>query len=95
MIVGDAFLGGETDGECRRAEENLGEALFLGVTKGGVIGGEGGLNVTLCCSLSKSKKIFSTLLGSLNRGMKELDSPFDLNFPTPLFFSFFFLFSNS
>lgn len=93
MNVGEAVLGGETGGEGRRAEEILGEAPFLGVTKGGV-GGEEGLNVTLCCSLSKSKKIFSTLLGSLNRGMKELDSPF-LNFPTPLFFSFFFLFSNS
>lgn len=88
LTVEEATLGGETSGEGRREEESLGEA-FLGVTKGGV-GGEEGLNVTLCCSLSKSKKIFSTLLGSLNKGIKELDSPC-LSFPTPLLL----LFSNS
>lgn len=81
-------LGGETGGEGRREEKSLGET-FLGVTKGGV-GGEEGLNDTLCCSLSKSKKIFSTLLGSLNKGIKELDSPC-FSFPTPLLL----LFSNS
>jgi hypothetical protein len=65
-----------------------------GSTKGGVVGctgGVGGLKVNFCCSLSKSPNIFSTLLGSLKRGMKELVSAC-FSFPNPFFFLSFELF---
>lgn len=93
---GEAALGDGSLGEGGLGEGGLGEAT-LGGTKGGVFGrsgGVGGLIASTCCSLSKSPNIFSMLLGSLKRGMKELVSPC-FSFPTPFFFSFVLLFSES
>ena len=92
--LGEGALGEGDLGEAALGEPTLGEAT-LGGTNGGVFGcssGVGGLKVTLCCSLSKSPKIFSTLLGSLNSGMNELVSP-RFSFPSPFFFSFVFFLS--
>ena len=89
-------------GEVARGEGALGEAALgdgalgeagLGGAKGSVLGcstGVEGLTDSSCCSLSKSPKIFSMLLGSLKRGMKELVSPC-LSFPRPFFFLSFVL----
>lgn len=97
----DAAFGEVTRGEAALGEAALGEGglgeATLGGTKGGVFGrsgGVGGLIASTCCSLSKSPNIFSMLLGSLKRGMKELVSPC-FSFPIPFFFSFVLLLSES
>lgn len=96
---GEAALGDGALGEEALGEGGLGEAT-LGGTTGGVFGSSGGVGglttscCCCCCSLSKSPNIFSMLLGSLKRGMKELVSPC-FSFPRPFFFSFVFLLSES
>lgn len=94
---GDGALGEAVLGDGGRGEGALGEAALGGI-KGGVLGcsgGVGGLKGSTCCSLSNSPNIFSMLLGSLKRGMKELVSPC-FSFPRPFFFfSFVLLLSES